>query len=112
MTTKKSKDSSLKKKEDAFIQELLDGPLTFGEAVEALRLRDGFSQVAFAKKMGISKQYLCDVEKGRRYVSPEQAVRFSKAFGHAPSLFVRLALQDSVTASGLNFIVHVEEEAA
>lgn len=104
MTTRKSKDSS----EREFIESLLGGPLTFGMAVEALRLRDGLSQTSFAKKIGISRQYLCDVEKGRRLVSPEQAARFAKAFGHPTSVLVQLALQDSVRESGLNLKVRVD----
>lgn len=104
MTTKRSKKSSAGSLE----HKLLGGPLSFGEAVEALRSRDEITQVALAKKIGISRQYLCDVEKGRRLVSPEQAARFAKAFGHPPNFFVQLALQDSVHASGLKLRVAVE----
>jgi len=104
MTTKKSNGSS----EREFIEGLLNGPLTFGMAVESLRLRDELSQTFFAKKLGVSRQYLCDVEKGRRLVSPEQAARFAKAFGHAPNILVQLALQDSVREGGLKLKVTVE----
>ena len=103
MTTKKLSGSS----EREYIENLLGGPLTFGMAVESLRLRDKISQVKFAKKLGISKQYLCDVEKGRRLVSPEQAAKFAKAFGHPPSVLVELALQDAVHKSGLKLKVTV-----
>ena len=71
-------------------------------------MRDETTEVALAKKIGLSRQYLCDVEKGRRLVSPEQAARFAKAFGHPPRLLVQLALQDSVSASGLDLRVAVE----
>ena len=108
MTTRKSKGSSERK----FIEGILKGPLTFGMAVESLRLRDGLSQTVFAKKLGISRQYLCDVEKGRRLVSPEQAARFAKAFGHPASVLVQLSLQDSVRESGLKLKVTVENDAA
>ncbi len=104
MITKKSKDSSGSKLE----KQVLGQYLTFGMAVEALRARDDYSQVEFAKKLGVSRQYLCDVEKGRRLVSPEQAARFAKAFGHPPAVLVRLALQDAVTEGGLKLIVKVE----
>jgi transcriptional regulator with XRE-family HTH domain len=104
MTTKKSKDSSGSKLE----KQVLGQELTFGMAVEALRVRDEYSQAEFAKKLGVSRQYLCDIEKGRRLVSPEQAARFAKAFGHPPAVLVRLALQDAVTESGLKLIVKVE----
>ena len=104
MTTKRSSGSSAGDLE----RKLLGGPLTFGQAIEALRLRDEISQAAFAKKIGISRQYLCDVEKGRRLVSPEQAARFARAFGHPVAALVQLALQDAVRASGLKLRVAVE----
>src|SRR5205809_8032894 len=104
MTTKRSSGSSASDLE----RELLGGPLTFGEAVEALRARDRITQAGFAKKVGISRQYLCDVEKGRRLVSPEQAARFAKAFGHPSHVLVQLALQDVIRESGLKLKVTVE----
>jgi transcriptional regulator with XRE-family HTH domain len=105
MTTKKLKDFSDLEKT------VLGAPLSFGMAVEALRLRDEVSQTAFAKKLGVSRQYLCDVEKGRRQVSAEQAARFAKAFGHPPKVLVQLALQDSVNSAGLYLTVSVDDAA-
>jgi len=104
MTTKQSKGSSASDLE----RKILGGPLTFGAAVEALRIGEEISQAAFARKLKLSRQYLCDVEKGRRVVSPLQAARFAKAFGHPPHVLVRLALQDAVRASGLKLTVRVD----
>ncbi len=104
MTTKKSKGFSASDLEER----ILGGPLTFGAAVEGLRVGEELSQVAFAKKLGVSRQYLCDVEKGRRLVSPDQAARFARVFGHPPNVLVRLALQDAVRASGLKLTVRVD----
>lgn len=104
MITKKSKGSSASDLE----KRILGNRLTFGAAVEGLRVGEGYSQSAFAKKLSVSRQYLCDVEKGRRLVSPEQAARFAKAFGHPPNVLVRLALQDAVSASGLKLIVSID----
>jgi transcriptional regulator with XRE-family HTH domain len=104
MTTRKSKGFS----ESDLEQRILGGPLTFGAAVEALRVGEEISQAEFARKLRVSRQYLCDIEKGRRLVSPEQAARFAKAFGHPPNVLVRLALQDAVRASGLKLKVSVE----
>jgi transcriptional regulator with XRE-family HTH domain len=104
MTTKRSKASS-----DFDLEtRILGGPLTFGEAVDALRLRHKISPGALAAKIGISRQYLCDIEKGRRLVSPQQAARIAKAFRHPPHVFVQLALQDSVRESGLKLKVIVQ----
>jgi transcriptional regulator with XRE-family HTH domain len=104
MITKKLKGYSASKLQ----KEILDGPITFGMAVEALRTRDQLSQTDFAKKLGVSRQYLCDVEKGRRLVSPEQAAKFAKAFGHPPAVLVKLALQDAVDSSGLKLRVSID----
>jgi len=104
MTTKKSKDSSVSKLESR----ILGAPLTFGAAVESLRVGECHSQAAFAKKLGVSRQYLCDVEKGRRPVSAAQAARFAKAFGHPPNVLVRLAIQDEISACGLKLKVTLE----
>jgi len=105
MAKKKSSASSAS---DLLEERILGGPLTFGAAVEGLRVGEELSQSAFARKLGVSRQYLCDVEKGRRLVSPQQASRFAEAFGHPLNVLVRLALQDAVRASGLKLKVIVE----
>jgi transcriptional regulator with XRE-family HTH domain len=104
MITRKSKGSSGSDLE----KQILGGSLTFGAAVEGLRVGEDLSQAAFARKLGISRQYLCDVEKGRRLVSPDQAARFACGFGHPPTVLVQLALQDAVRATGLKLKVTVE----
>ncbi len=98
-----------KKKSDAmkFLESLV-GELTFGGLIEAMRQAEEMSQVEFAKKLGISKQHLCDIEKGRKFVSPERAARFAKLLGHSEQSFVALALQDIVNQGGLKLKVSVE----
>ncbi len=88
--------------------ESLVGELTFGGLIEAMRQAEEMSQVEFAKKFGISKQHLCDIEKGRKFVSPERAARFAKILGHSEQSFVALALQDIVNQGGLKLKVSVE----
>jgi DNA-binding transcriptional regulator YiaG len=98
-----------KKKSDAmqFLESLV-GELTFGGLIEAMRQAEEMSQVDFAKKLGISKQHLCDIEKGRKFVSPERAAKFAKILGHSEQSFVALALQDIVNQGGLKLKVSVE----
>ena len=98
-----------KNKSDAmkFLESLV-GELTFGGLIEAMRRAEEMSQVEFAKKLGISKQHLCDIEKGRKFVSPERAARFAKILGHSEQSFVALALQDIVNQGGLKLKVSVE----
>ena len=91
-----------KKKSDAmkFLEGLV-GELTLGGLIEAMRQAEMTSQVEFAKQLGISKQHLCDIEKGRKFVSPERAAKFASILGHSEPSFVALALQDIVNHGGL-----------
>lgn len=110
MITKRSKGSLAAKRdarEVAALEAILGGPLTLGLALEGLRRGEEMSQTAFARKLGLSSQKLCDIEKGRRHVSPERAAQFARKLGHPIEVFVRLALQDLVTDGGLRLKVSV-----
>lgn len=99
----------IRKKSDAmkFLEGLV-GELRFGGLIEAMRQAEEMSQVEFARKLGISKQHLCDIEKGRKFVSPERAAKFARILGHSERSFVALALQDIVNQGGLKLKVNVE----
>jgi transcriptional regulator with XRE-family HTH domain len=86
----------------------LDLVVTFGLALEAIRGLTGESQSSFAKKIGVSRAYLCDIEKGRRIVSPGKAAKFARAVGHPPEYFVQLAVDDLLRSEGLKMRSHVE----
>lgn len=103
MIMKKSNEGT-----DKFMEELLGGSLTFGQAIEALRVSAEISQVAFAKKLGISKAYLCDIEKGRRPATIDRAVRIAKALGQPPAFFIKLALQSQVDDAGVKMLVELK----
>lgn len=102
MTTKRKSDAM------KFLEEVSGRPLSLGGLIESIRLSDELPQAVFAKKMGISPSHLCDIEKGRKAVSPARAVQFAKKLGRSETQFVRLALQDEVARSGLSFKVTVE----
>ena len=93
---------------DEFFEEISDGPLTLGKALCALRQCDEISQKDFAEKLGISKANLCDIEKGRKLVSPERAARWARILGYPYSSFVRMSLQDLIRQSGIDLLVKVE----
>jgi antitoxin HigA-1 len=84
------------------------GPLALGKALEAIRLGEEESLAAFAKKLGVSRAHLCDIEKGRKIVSPARAARFAQLLGYGERQFVRLALQDELAQAGLRFKVDLE----
>ena len=90
-----------------FIEHLLGGRITLGALVEAVRHGDEMTQGEFAGRLGVSKSHLCDIEKGRKLVSPERAARFAELLGYSSDHFVRLALQDAVDRAGLRYTVQV-----
>jgi transcriptional regulator with XRE-family HTH domain len=94
-----------------FLEKLTGGPTRLGKLIEAIRLGDELSQVAFAKKIKISRSHLNDIEKGNKKVSPQRAARFAKALGHSEERFVELALQELIDESGLKFKVAVKTAA-
>jgi len=97
-----------KRSAQEILEEITGGPLTLHGLIEALRLCEEMSQTAFAKQLKISPSHLCDIEKGRKIVSPERAVRFAKILGHSPEQFLQLALQSQVDQAKLKYKVKLE----
>jgi antitoxin HigA-1 len=91
-----------------FLEKLTGGPVTLGKFLEAVRRGEEMTQPAFAKKLGISKSHLNDIEKGRKAVSPDRAARFAKVLGYSQPRLVKLALQDLVDRGGLKLQVDVK----
>lgn len=54
----------------------------------------------FGKRVRRSVANLCDIEKGRKGVSPEKAEQIAKAIGVPPALLVRLAIEESLRGAG------------
>ena len=88
--------------------ESLYGPVTLGGMLWSLRMCDQISQSEFARRLGVSRSHLCDVEKGRKVVSPERASAWAKILGFPPTVFVKLALQEQLDRAGVKMNVEVE----
>lgn len=101
---------SIRKKSKAvqYIEKLRGKELTLGELLHSIRITDEYTQVEMAKMLGLSKSHLCDIEKERRFVSPEKAGHFAEVLGYSPTHFIALCLQDQVRKSGYDLIIHVE----
>jgi transcriptional regulator with XRE-family HTH domain len=93
-----------------FLDDLIGEPMSIGGLLVAIRESDQVSQAQLAKRLGISKSHLCDIEKGRKVLSPERAARFARELGYSEEQFVRLALQQMVEAAGLAFFVELTEK--
>src|SRR5688572_4368300 len=84
MTTKRSKVFGSKDLEKRL------GILGIGEFLHTWRTSEEMSLKDFGKRVGMSVANLCDIEKGRKGVSPEKAEQIAKAIGVPPALLVRL----------------------
>jgi transcriptional regulator with XRE-family HTH domain len=89
------------------VENLIGGRITLGTLIEAIRRGEEATQVELAAKLGVTKSHLCDIERGRKLVSPERASRFAALLGYSSDQFVRLALQDAVDRAGLHYKVEV-----
>ena len=89
------------------IEKITGGKLTLGKLIWAIREGEEMSQVDFAKKLGVSKQYLCDLEHNRKTTSPKLAAEYANKLGYSKEQFIRLSLQDIVDRDGLNISVEI-----
>lgn len=101
---------STKKKSEAvkFLEKITGGPLTLARLLHSIRQGEEMTLAEFAKKLGISRQHLCDIEKGRKVVSPERAAKFAKILGYSQEQFVALALQALLDEADLDLKVEVK----
>ena len=60
-----------------FLTEVAGGPLSLAELLGSIREGEGLSQAEFAKKLGLSRAHLCDIEQGRKNLGLERAARFA-----------------------------------
>jgi transcriptional regulator with XRE-family HTH domain len=105
MNTEKSKSSGLERLEKRL------GKLSVGEFLHTWRTTEEMTLKEFGKRTGLSVANLCDIEKGRKGVSPEKAEQIAKVIGVPPALLVRLSIEESLRAVGLNYKVEIKPAA-
>ncbi len=63
--------------------------MEYGEKIKELRMRLGLSQSAFAAKLGIHKQMVSDVERGKqKRFNPAIEQKITAIFGVDPAYFI------------------------
>ena len=87
------------------------GKLSVGEFLRTWRIAEETSLKDFGKLVGLSVANLCDIEKGRKGVSPEKAEQIAKAIGVPPALLVRLSIEESLQSAGLKYTVEIKPAA-
>lgn len=84
------------------------GPMTLATFLTSWRQSLDLTQVAFAKKLGISAANLCDIEKGRQLVSPKKASEIARKIGYSETVLVEMVLNEQLAAEGLKLRVKAE----
>ena len=84
------------------------GPLTFAKVLKAWRQCEEMPQKVLAKKLGVTPSTLADLESGRRIPSLQRAEKIAILMGAIPQQWVRLALQDYINKSGVDYTIKVE----
>jgi len=83
------------------------GPVSVGRLLKAFREGDELSQAEFARRLGISRANLCDIEQGRKQVSVGRAAKFAKVLGLPEAAVVQYALQEQLRTAKLKLKVAV-----
>src|SRR5260363_190801 len=94
------------------LEKITGAQLRLGHLLAAIRQAEEMTVTAFAQKLSISKQYLCDLEHHRKCPSPKLAAAYAEKLGYSPEQFVRLALQEKLNQDGLHFQVELTPLAA
>lgn len=89
----------------------ITGHISFGEMLLSLRLGQERTQVEMADILGITKQDLCNIEKGRKIVSVERAAAFARSLSLPPVSFAKYALQDQLHRAGIKGEVIIHQAA-
>ena len=82
--------------------------MTFGGLIRSLRMSDDLSLVKLAKKIGVSKQFLSDVEHNRKDVGIAFAKKASDALGYSIEPFIELLIRDQLKRHHLNYIIELK----
>jgi DNA-binding XRE family transcriptional regulator len=99
-------------KEANRVFEKVNGPFTFATYMLGIRTTLDLTQVQMAKKLGISKAALCEIEKGRTHVSAQSAVRYAKRAGFSEMVALEACFQDQLKKAKIKKRVRIEDGAA
>jgi transcriptional regulator with XRE-family HTH domain len=83
--------------------------MTFGGLVHSLRLSDAITQVELARRVGVSKQFLSDVEHNRKDVGIVFARKISDDLGYSIEPLIELLIRDQLRRQHFDYIVELRQ---
>lgn len=76
------------------------GPMSFSLFMRVARTSLDLTQEEFAKRLGLSRGNVCDIEKGRQLVSTHLALKVAHKAGLSEKMALQACLQDQVRKAG------------
>lgn len=70
------------------------GPFSFGDIFRAHRESEEMTQTEVARLLQVSRQNICDLEKGRWLPSPELIEKFAVKLGYSPTVFLKYYFEE------------------
>lgn len=89
------------------VLEKIVGPLTFGMFVRAARTTLGLTQAQMARKLGVTRGTLCDIEKERQLVSTVLALKIARKAGFSEKVALEACLQDQLKRARVKYKVRL-----
>jgi len=103
MTIKKNESvNALKATQDIW------NTMSFGSLVRSLRKSDELSQTELSKKLGVSNNFLSDVENDRKDIGIPFAKKVADALGYSIEPLIELLIRDQLRKHNLNYIVELK----
>ncbi len=96
----------MKKSEAMQLLETIAGEeFTFATMMRVLRQRKEMTQEQFGKLLGVQKAYICDIERGRRNITIDQAIKFAGKLEDVVSTkqFIEMAVSYQLKKNGLDY---------
>lgn len=94
-----------------FLELITGGPLSFARVLKSHRECEEYSQQELAEKLGLSKQYISQLENGK-LPSIETAAKIARVFEMSEESFVRYVLQDLLNQAGISLEVELKPKKA
>ena len=88
------------------------GDLSFADMIYSIRVTDEVLQADLARSIGISKGIMCDIEKGRRLPTVEQAKSMAEFLSYPVEGFLSILLQDQLRKANVPMKVTLKKEAS
>jgi DNA-binding XRE family transcriptional regulator len=90
------------------IEKIAGSKLTLNRLIWAIRQERETSQTELAQMLDISKSQLCDIEHGRKFISPKLAADYARKLGFPEEQFVRLCLQEMLDRAKLDITIEIK----